>query len=153
MYFSEIYSKWHLSTLDLYLEKVYIYLSYTCAPRIRLFYCYMIVVLVHIFCTEFPKHTTVKKKRKQQMLPHNTIIRHKTTLKLCNVMERKCHQWRGNNDCQALGCWSTPSTICLSFWIEFIIFFRFLFKMLFISEFLYLWNLPTFKCFKKNVWS
>ncbi len=38
MYFSEIYLKWHLGILDLYLEKVYIlYLSYTCAPRIRVF--------------------------------------------------------------------------------------------------------------------
>ncbi len=37
MYFSEIYLKLQLSILDLFLEKVYIYLSCTCAPRTRVF--------------------------------------------------------------------------------------------------------------------
>ncbi len=39
MYFSEIYLKWHLSILDLYLQiNLNIFeLAYTCAPRIRVF--------------------------------------------------------------------------------------------------------------------
>ncbi len=37
MYFSEIYLKLHFSILELYLEKLEIFLKYICAPRIRVF--------------------------------------------------------------------------------------------------------------------
>ncbi len=110
MYFSEIYLKLHLSILDILGKSLKIYLS----SQNPCYYCYMIGALVHIFLNNFQK-TQAKKKPKVE------------------GYGIKCHQWRGNNDCQSLGCWYTPSTFWLSFWIHFIFFYQ-----LFVQHFLFM---------------
>ncbi len=100
------------------------------------------------------KKTEVKKKPKQHASTCNLILssdikQHQN----CVTLWIKYHQWRGNNECQALGCWSTPSMFWLSFWITFIVFFQLFVQNVVYFFIFYLWNLPTFKCLKKNAWS
>ncbi len=68
MYFSEIYLKLHLSILDLYLEKVKIYLSYTCAPR--MFSLLYGRGLYYTSSVQNFQNTSEEETEKQLMLPH-----------------------------------------------------------------------------------
>ncbi len=84
MYFSEIFLKWHLSILDLYLYY-----------RKSLNIFELLVLLESVFsllcdrgasplATEFPKKTQGKKKLKQQMLTHIQVYKkrmHETRIK------------------------------------------------------------------------
>ncbi len=70
MYFSEIYLKWRLSKLELYLEKVEIYLSYTVLLESVFSLLYGRGGASTHLLYRISKKTQVKKKLKQQMLPH-----------------------------------------------------------------------------------